>query len=126
MNNSLIPRRVLFGNPERSVVRLSHDGKYLSYLAPVNGVQNVWVAPVENSDAAKPITNATERGIPWLWWTYSNEYILYVQDRAGDENYRIYCVNIHTLEERDLTPLEGFGLCQKGLARIFQMRSWLA
>ena len=119
MKNTLIPRRVLFGNPERTVVRLSHDGKHLSFLAPVNGVQNVWVAPVENLDAAKPITHATERGIPWLWWTYSNDYVLYVQDRAGDENYRIYSVNINTLEERDLTPLEGIRALPEGFSARF-------
>jgi hypothetical protein len=124
MTNTLIPRRVLFGNPERTMVQLSHDGKHLSFLAPVNGVQNVWVAPVDNLSEARAITSATERGIPFAMWLYSNEHILYVQDRAGDENWRLYSVNIATLEERDLTPLEGFGRTQWVSVSAFQMRFW--
>ena len=33
----LIPRSVLFGNPEKAGVQLSPDGKYISYRAPVDG-----------------------------------------------------------------------------------------
>jgi dipeptidyl aminopeptidase/acylaminoacyl peptidase len=119
MKNTLIPRRVLFGNPERTVVRLSHDGKHLSYLAPVNGVQNVWVAPIDNLDAAKPITKATERGIPQLWWAYSNEHVLFVRDRAGDENWRLYSVNIKSLEVCDLTPMESVQADPMGFSARF-------
>jgi len=39
----LIPREVLFGNPEKASPSISPDGHYLSYLAPDNGVLNVWV-----------------------------------------------------------------------------------
>ncbi len=107
MTNTLIPRHVLFGNPERTMVRLSHDGKHLSFLAPVNGVQNVWIAPVDDLSKARAITKATGRGIPFAMWMYSNEHVIYAQDRAGDENWRIYSVDTTTLKERDLTPLEG-------------------
>jgi dipeptidyl aminopeptidase/acylaminoacyl peptidase len=119
MTNTLIPRRVLFGNPERTMVQLSHDGKHLSFLAPVNGVQNVWIAPVDNLAEARAITSATSRGIPFAMWLYSNEHILYVQDRAGDENWRLYSVNIATLEERDLTPLEGVQAQLMGFSERF-------
>ena len=43
----LIPREVLFGNPEKAQPRLSPGGKRLAYLAPVDGVLNVWVGPVD-------------------------------------------------------------------------------
>src|SRR5262245_53276643 len=36
----LIPRDVLFGNPDKAMARMSHDGKRLAYLAPVEGVLN--------------------------------------------------------------------------------------
>src|SRR5256885_15329102 len=36
----LIPRGVLFGNPDHASVQLSHDGKQISYLAAVDGVIN--------------------------------------------------------------------------------------
>src|SRR3974377_310176 len=58
----LIPRDTLFGNPDRAAVRLSPDGRHLSFLAPLNGVLNVWVAPVDAVGAAKPVTKDTGRG----------------------------------------------------------------
>ncbi len=42
----LIPRDVLFGNPEKATPLISPDGKRMAYLAPVNDVLNVWVGSV--------------------------------------------------------------------------------
>jgi hypothetical protein len=58
----LIPRKVLFGNPDRSQVRISPDGATLSWLAPRDGVLNVWVAPRQNLEAARPVTHDTGHG----------------------------------------------------------------
>jgi dipeptidyl aminopeptidase/acylaminoacyl peptidase len=103
----LIPREVLFGNPDKITVRLSPDGDRISYLASVDGVLNVWVGPVDDPDSAEPVTNDTDRGIRNYFWAYTNEHILYLQDQAGDENWRVYSVNLETGETIDLTPLEG-------------------
>lgn len=103
----LIPRHVLFGNPDKSSVQLSHDGKKLSYIAPVNGVLNVWVGPVDNPDAAKPVTNDTYRGIRSYFWAYTNDHVIYLQDKGGDENFHIYSVNLKSGKEIDLTPFDG-------------------
>jgi len=102
----LIPRKLLFGNPDKTQARLSPDGKQLSYIAPVNGVLNVWVGPVDNPDAAKPVTNDTNRGIRMHHWAYTNRHILYIQDKGGDENWRIYGVNLETGEVSDYTSIE--------------------
>ncbi|MFC1848013.1 alpha/beta fold hydrolase [Chloroflexota bacterium] len=104
---SLIPRELLFGNPDKVSVQLSPDGARISYLAPVDGVLNVWVGPVDDPAAAEPVTYDTDRGIGGYLWAYTNEHILYVQDEAGDENWRVYSVNLTTDETTDLTPLEG-------------------
>lgn len=103
----LIPRKVLFGNPDRVQARVSPDGTRVSYLAPLNGVLNVWVAPVDEPDNAEPVTNDTYRGIRFHIWAYTNEHMLYIQDKAGDENWRIYSVNLESGESKDLTPFEG-------------------
>ena len=103
----LIPRKTLFGNPERTDVRISHDGTRISYLAPVDGVMNVWVAPVDAIQDARPVTQDTGRGIRLYFWTYNPGYIMYVQDRAGDENWHVYAVDVESGETRDLTPFEG-------------------
>ena len=103
----LISREILFGNPDKSSVTLSPDGTKISYLAPVNGVMNAWVGPVDDPSAAEPVTNDTFQGISYYGWAYTNEHILYRQDQAGNENWRIYSVNLNTGEIIDLTPIEG-------------------
>ena len=103
----LIPRRVLFGNPERTSVRISHDGNLISYLAPLDGVLNVWVAPFDAIEDARPVTEDTERGIRVYRWTYNSRFITYMRDRNGDENWHCYAVNVETGENRDLTPYDG-------------------
>ena len=103
----LIPRDTLFGNPDRISGRISPDGSSLSFLAPKDGVLNVWVGPADSPQDAKPVTNDTYRGIRTYGWAYTNQHILYLQDRNGDENWRIYSVNLKSGEVLDLTPFEG-------------------
>jgi len=103
----MIPRQVLFGNPERAAGRLSPDGARLSFLAPVDGVLNVWVGPAGDPKVAKPITKDTKRGIHDYFWAYTNRHIVYLQDKDGDENWRVYCVDLTTNAVKDLTPTEG-------------------
>ena len=102
----LIPRDVLFGNPDKASVRISPDGKYLSWIAPVDGVLNVWVAPADNLDAGKPITNDRKRGIRSYSWTYNSQNLVYLQDEGGDENFHIYSVDMDTKKSIDLTPFK--------------------
>src|SRR5262245_18434491 len=80
---ALIPREVLFGNPERARVTISHDGKSLAWLAPQDGVMNVWVSPANDLKAAKCITADKLRGIRQYQWAYNGQ-ILYQQDDGGD------------------------------------------
>ncbi|MCA9433065.1 MAG: S9 family peptidase, partial [Candidatus Omnitrophica bacterium] len=103
----LIPREVLFGNPDKAMARLSPDGKHLSYLAPVDGVLNVWVAPGDQPEKAEPVTQDKKRGIRMYSWSYTPGRLLYLQDSDGDENYHIYSVDVEKKETTDLTPIEG-------------------
>lgn len=103
----LIPRKLLFGNPDRAMVQLSPDGKNLSWLAPLDGVLNVWVAPRDDPESARPVTQDTGRGIRFFGWAYTNGHILYIQDKNGDENWRLYAVDVTSNTVRDLTPFEG-------------------
>jgi dipeptidyl aminopeptidase/acylaminoacyl peptidase len=104
--NTLIPRSVLFGNPQRASARVSPNGKWLSYLAPVDGILNVWVAPIDDVTKAKAVTKDKIRDIRGYHWAYTGNHILYSQDKAGDENWHIYATNVETDETKDLTPLE--------------------
>jgi dipeptidyl aminopeptidase/acylaminoacyl peptidase len=107
----LIPRQVLFGNPERVIPRISPDGATLSWIAPHEGVLNVWTAPVGDDGpdwlAARVVTDDTDRGIRVYSWAHDGRHLLYLQDTGGDENWRLFDVDLATMERRDLTPFEG-------------------
>lgn len=103
----LIPRKLIFGNPERASPYLSPDGTKLAFLAPVEGVLNVWVGPLRDLGAARPVTQDKVRGIHTYFWAFTSEHILYLQDRGGDENWRVFCVELASGQTRDLTPFEG-------------------
>lgn len=102
----LIPRTLLFGNPTRTSPNLSPDGARLAFLAPRDGVLNVWVAPVGHLDQARPLTAEKERPIQFFSWMWNNEDIVYVQDRGGDEDFLLYAVNAATADVRLLTDFK--------------------
>ena len=102
----LIAREKLFGNPSRAAARLSPDGKWLSWIAPRDGVLNIWVAPASNMAAAKPLTAEKARPIRSYFWSPDSRQILYVNDQGGDENFRLYAVDAATGAARSLTPFE--------------------
>ena len=112
----LIPRRVFFGNPDRAQVTISPDGEHLAWLAPRDGVLNVWVAPRERPADARPVTADNGRGIRFYAWAYTGGDILYIQDKGGDENWRVYSADIATGEVGDLTPFEGVAAQIVGLS----------
>src|ERR1700732_997534 len=109
----LIPRRVLFRNPGRVMPRISPDGTRLAWIAPHDGVLNVWVAPAGAAEAdgvdrarARVVTDDTERGIRMFIWAHDGRHLLYLQDTGGDENWRLHDVDLETMQRRDLTPFD--------------------
>jgi dipeptidyl aminopeptidase/acylaminoacyl peptidase len=99
----LIPRDALFGNPSRAQGRISPDGKYLSWLAPVDGVLNIWVAPASDPSKARAITKEAKRALASYAWAPDSRHVLYIRDENGDENYRVYSVNVETAALKALT-----------------------
>ena len=102
----LIPRKTFFDNPDRASVQISPDGVRLAWLAPLDGVVNVWVAPRGDPTSARPVTRDTGRGIHYYVWCYTNSHILYMQDKDGDENWRLFAVDLASGDTKDLTPFE--------------------
>lgn len=91
---SLIDREVLFGNPEYAGAQISPDGKFISFVKPYKDTMNVWVKGVnEPFNAARPMTADTTRPVRNYFWSRDGKYILYVQDKGGDENFNVYAVN---------------------------------
>jgi len=103
-SSSFIPRSVLFGNPEKSGVKISPNGQFLSYIAPHNGVLNIFIASSETLDAAQPCTFDSARGIRHYAWTYHPDYLIYSQDCDGDENMQLFSLNIRTHTIQPLSP----------------------
>jgi dipeptidyl aminopeptidase/acylaminoacyl peptidase len=102
----LIPREALFGNPTRAAGQISPDGKWLSWLAPRDGVLNIWVAPVDDPQNGKPLTNATERPVRQHFWSPNGASVMYIQDKGGDENFLLYAIDVGSGVETLLTPFD--------------------
>jgi dipeptidyl aminopeptidase/acylaminoacyl peptidase len=115
----LVARTKFFGNPEKARARLSPDGKRLAYVAPVEGVLNVWVSPDDDPAKAKPVTSDKHRGIINYFWAYTSQHILYTQDKNGDEDFHVYGVNLDSGEIKDLTPLEKIRAEIEGVSEKF-------
>jgi dipeptidyl aminopeptidase/acylaminoacyl peptidase len=115
----LIPRDVLFGNPQKAQLRLSPDGKWISYLAPVDGVLNLWVAPADDPSQARPVSEEKHRPIRAGQWAYDNRHILYQQDKNGNENFHIFATDVETRQTKDLTPIEGVRAEIEGISEKF-------
>ena len=109
----LIEREVFFADPEIAGAQLSPDGQYLAFQKPLDGVMNVWVKGInEPMEAARPVTADAVSPILFYFWSADGRYILYGQDKGGNENFHIYAVEPKTLSDdmptaRDLTPMEG-------------------
>jgi len=103
----LIPRDVLFGNPERTSPRLSPDGQRLAWLAPdKKNVLQVWIKTIGKEDE-KIVTADKKRGIRQYFWAEDNRTLLYMQDTDGDENFHVYGVDLVSGNVRDYTPIQG-------------------
>jgi dipeptidyl aminopeptidase/acylaminoacyl peptidase len=103
----MIPREVLFGNPEKAAPKISPDGRLLAYLAPnADGVLNVWVRTLGKDDD-QVVTNDKKRGIRFYLWQWDSQNILYIQDKDGDENWNLYQTSLKTRRTRNLTPFDG-------------------
>jgi dipeptidyl aminopeptidase/acylaminoacyl peptidase len=99
-------RSAFFGNPERASVTISADGSRLAWLAPLDGVLNVWVAPASDPKAAVAVTADKGRGIRQYFWLFERDLLMYMQDDGGDENWAAHVVNVSTKEDRNLTAID--------------------
>lgn len=98
----LIPRAVLFGDPKYLTPKISYNGKYIAYLSPSHGALNVWVGKLGQIKSMHPITHNKKRGIKAFWWAYDNEHVLYIDDHKGNENWRLYQVQLKSGRTRVL------------------------
>ena len=111
----LLDRQVFFGDPQLSGAQLSPNGEFLAFRQEYKGVMNVWMKGVDEPfDAAQPVTADTTRPVRGYFWSNDSQYILYNQDKGGDENFHVYAVDLDAERTemgvppaRDLTPVDG-------------------
>ena len=103
---ALIERAKFFGNPTKTGSQISPNGKWLSWIAPRDGVMNLWVAPLSDLSKAKPLTAETKRPIRSMFWSPDSQSVLFINDKGGDENFLLYGVNVDSGEQTSLTPFE--------------------
>lgn len=112
----LIDRQVFFGDPQITGAQISPNGKFIAFKKPFDDVLNVWIKRIDEPfSAARPVTAEKDSPVPTYFWTPNGEYILYLQDKNGNENYHIYAVDPERVlasessapQARDLTPIEG-------------------
>ena len=116
----LLRRRVIFENPERAIVRISHDGTRIAFLAPLEGILNLWVAPIARIEDARPVTRVRDRNLgPWVVWMHDNRHILFFRDKAGDENWCAWAIDLQSGEARSLTPETGVTCATQQFSRDY-------
>ena len=103
----LIPREVLFGNPQIASVNLSPDGRWISYLAPDRGVLNLWVRDLDGQAPARVLTQQRDRPQMPGYWSADGRYLISFRDGDGDENTVLVRIDPRTGESQDLTPARG-------------------
>ena len=104
----LIPRKLLFAGADRSAVRISPDGRRVAFMAPIDGVLNLWVGEIDNLAKARPLTRVTDRDLgPWIVWPHNNRHVVFFRDQGGDENWQAHRVDVDTGDILALTPGPG-------------------
>ncbi|MBV8813826.1 MAG: S9 family peptidase [Verrucomicrobia bacterium] len=100
----LIPLRDFFRNPETTYYQVSPSGEYLAFLRPHENRLNVWVQPRKGGDPQR-VTNVTDRDIAGYFWK-TDQYVLFIRDSGGDENFHLFVASRDGKNVRDLTPFD--------------------
>lgn len=102
--DNLIPRSVLFSDPDKTQVKVSPDGKYLTYLAPHKGVLNIFLAEINDIENAQPITHYHDQRINAYFWSFEQNQLLFMKDNHGDENHMLFTLNVLNKVVKQVSP----------------------
>lgn len=108
MTKKYIPREWLFGHSEKTLPKLSLDGKYISYLTAHQKNLSLVVESLDkenNQDHKITLqTNADKYSIEDYVWAYTHNHIIYWHDEEGDENWALFSIDIISQKTVRLTP----------------------
>lgn len=92
------------GAPERSAGAISPDGTWLAFVGLDEGTPNIFIAPRGDPLRAEAVTHDRSRGIREFWFAYDSRHLLFTQDNDGDENNRLFALDLSSRQTRALTP----------------------
>ncbi len=93
-----------FKNPLKTSYRISPEGTKFSYRAPFEDRMNIFIQEIGSKDAVQ-ITFEKDRDISGYFWANDNR-ILYLKDSGGDENFKLYGVDIDGKNQVCFTDFE--------------------
>jgi dipeptidyl aminopeptidase/acylaminoacyl peptidase len=99
-----IPISDFFKNAEKSIFRISPDGKYVSYLKPYKGRQNLFIKSLADGKEHMA-TSFIDYSVSDYSWTY-NDQIIFSQDIISMDEYKMYALDALTLKTRNILSLE--------------------
>jgi len=112
----LVDRELFFGDPEISGAQISPNGEFISFRKQYKDVMNIWVKGIDEPfEAARPMSADSVRPVRGYFWSQDSRFLLYVQDKGGDENSHVYAIDPRGEPDPatgvppalDLTPYEG-------------------
>ncbi|MDN5280728.1 MAG: hypothetical protein PWR01_4693 [Clostridiales bacterium] len=101
----MISAETMFRKPEKASFSISREGNYLAWLAPWKKRMNVYIKDLKTG-REKRLTSETARDISGYYFI-REDVIAYAIDKGGDENFRLYGVNVKTGKEQCYTPFDG-------------------
>jgi dipeptidyl aminopeptidase/acylaminoacyl peptidase len=110
----ILPLEFLMAPEEFTAPQISPDGQWISYIAPLNGTPNLFVAEPGDLSNSRPVTRHTDAGVRatdvsgnvLYRWHWDSSSIIYPKDYDGDENWDIHIVDIAGGQDRNLTPIK--------------------
>jgi len=88
-----IPLEDFFKNPDKSGFQISPDGKNYSFTAPYEKRMNIFVQEIGNENI-RQLTFEKQRDVSGYFWANNNR-ILFLKDTGGDENFKLFGVDIN-------------------------------
>lgn len=99
-----IPISDFFKTAEKSFFRLSPDGRYISYLKPYKGRQNLFIQSLADGKE-QMATTFDDYSVRNYSWTYNDQIVL-IQDIISIDQYKMYSLDVPDLQLREILTLD--------------------
>ena len=109
-----IETEVFFKSRAQTSFKISPDGHYIAYIGIKKNHNNIFIRKIGHPSDVSLTDNDSD--INSFYWG-NKDYILYLQDTDGDENYKLFRININNKEIKCLTDFKNV---QTGIIDLFK------